>query len=47
MDEEFEDYLNEEGPLEDCPECGRLLRDTELDLQYCESCGWVGNETFN
>lgn len=40
MDEEFTDYSNEDGPLENCPECGKLLCDIEFDMQYCDSCGW-------
>lgn len=40
MDEEFTDYLNEDWPLENCPECGKFLYDIEFDMQYCDSCGW-------
>lgn len=40
MDEEFTDYLNEYGPLESCPECGKGLGDIEFDMQCCDSCGW-------
>lgn len=25
--------------LENCPDCGRELRQREYDLQYCERCG--------
>lgn len=44
MDEEFVDYLNEDGPFENCPECGKGLGDIEFDMQYCEFCGWNSNE---
>lgn len=43
--EEYEDkddfyYDDYDGPLESCPNCGRMYDDIDYDFQSCNKCGW-------